>query len=30
VTQIRPFADTKAVRLYGRFERSVYDALKMA
>ena len=28
MTQILPFADTKAVKLYGQFERSVYDTLK--
>jgi CubicO group peptidase (beta-lactamase class C family) len=28
MTQILPFADAKAVKLYGQFERSVYDALK--
>ena len=28
MTQILPFADTKALKLYGQFERSVYDALK--
>jgi methyl acetate hydrolase len=30
LTQILPFADTKAVALYGEFERGVYDALKSA
>jgi hypothetical protein len=29
-TQILPFADTKTLKLYGQFERSAYDALKMA
>ena len=28
MTQILPFADPRALRLYGQFERSVYDALK--
>src|SRR5262249_44133557 len=28
MTQILPFADTRAVKLYGQFERGVYDALK--
>ena len=28
MTQILPFADTKAVKLYGQFERSVYDSLR--
>jgi CubicO group peptidase (beta-lactamase class C family) len=28
MTQILPFADTKTLKLYGQFERSVYDALK--
>jgi hypothetical protein len=28
MTQILPFADPRAVRLYGQFERAVYDALK--
>jgi methyl acetate hydrolase len=28
MTQILPFADTKAVKLYGQFEAGVYDALK--
>jgi methyl acetate hydrolase len=28
MTQILPFADTRAVTLYGQFERSVYDSLK--
>jgi methyl acetate hydrolase len=30
LTQILPFADHKAVKLYGEFERGVYDALKAA
>ncbi len=30
LTQILPFADHRAVRLYGEFERGVYDALKAA
>ena len=30
MTQILPFADTRALALYGRFERSVYDALGKA
>jgi CubicO group peptidase (beta-lactamase class C family) len=30
LTQILPFADHRAVRLYGEFERAVYDALKAA
>jgi methyl acetate hydrolase len=30
LTQILPFADRRAVRLYGEFERGVYDALKAA
>jgi len=30
LTQILPFADHKAVKLYGEFERAVYDALKAA
>jgi methyl acetate hydrolase len=28
LTQILPFADHKAVKLYGEFERGVYDALE--
>jgi CubicO group peptidase (beta-lactamase class C family) len=28
LTQILPFADTRAVRLYGEFERGVYEALQ--
>ena len=28
MTQILPFADHRAVKLYGQFERGVYDALK--
>lgn len=28
MTQILPFADTQVLKLYGRFERSVYDAMK--
>jgi hypothetical protein len=27
LTQILPFADQRAVRLYGEFESGVYDAL---
>jgi len=27
LTQILPFADQRAVRLYGEFERAVYDAV---
>jgi hypothetical protein len=30
MTQILPFADHRAVRLYGHFERAVYDALETA
>jgi CubicO group peptidase (beta-lactamase class C family) len=30
MTQILPFADTKAVKLYGQFEASVYETLKSA
>jgi methyl acetate hydrolase len=30
LTQILPFADHKAVKVYGEFERAVYDALKAA
>jgi methyl acetate hydrolase len=30
MTQILPFADPRAVKLYGQFEQSVYDALKGA
>ena len=30
LTQILPFADDRAVRLYGEFERGIYDALKAA
>jgi methyl acetate hydrolase len=30
MTQILPFADHRAVRLYGQFERAVYDGLKAA
>jgi CubicO group peptidase (beta-lactamase class C family) len=30
LTQILPFADHKAVKLYGEFENGVYDALKAA
>lgn len=30
MTQILPFADHKAVKLYGEFENAVYDALKAA
>ena len=28
LTQILPFADERAVSLYGEFERGVYDALQ--
>jgi hypothetical protein len=28
--QILPFADTRTLKLYGQYEKSVYDALKMA
>ena len=30
MTQILPFADTRALKLYGQFERGVYEALKTA
>jgi len=30
LTQVLPFADHKAVKLYGGFESAVYDALKGA
>ena len=30
LTQILPFADDRAVRLYGEFERGVYDAVRAA
>ena len=30
MTQILPFADTRALKLYERFERGVYGALKTA
>ena len=30
MTQILPFADPRALKLYGQFERGVYDALKAA
>ena len=30
MTQILPFADPRALRLYGQFERGVYDALNGA
>jgi hypothetical protein len=30
MTQILPFADPRALKLYGQFERGVYDALKTA
>jgi len=30
LTQILPFADDRAVRLYGEFERGIHDALKAA
>jgi hypothetical protein len=29
MTQILPFADRRAVTLYGQFERAVYDALQV-
>ena len=28
LTQILPFADDRAMKLYGEFERGVYDALQ--
>jgi len=28
MTQILPFADQRAVKLYGQFERGVYDSLR--
>jgi hypothetical protein len=28
MTQILPFADTKALKLYGQYERAVYESLK--
>src|SRR5215470_12178549 len=28
MTQILPFADTRAVKMYGQFERAVYDSLR--
>jgi hypothetical protein len=30
MTQILPFADERAVKLYGQFESGVYNALKAA
>jgi hypothetical protein len=30
LTQILPFADTRALALYGRFERAVYEAVRAA
>jgi CubicO group peptidase (beta-lactamase class C family) len=30
MTQVLPFADQTSVRLYGQFERGVYNALKSA
>jgi methyl acetate hydrolase len=30
MTQVLPFADRNAVKLYGQFERGVYDALNAA
>jgi hypothetical protein len=30
MTQISPFADPRVLKLYGRFERAVYDALEAA
>ena len=30
MTQILPFADQRALKLYGQFESSVYEALKTA
>ena len=30
MTQILPFGDPLAMRLYGQFERAVYDSLKAA
>jgi hypothetical protein len=30
MTQILPFADERAVKLYGQFERGVYNAMKAA
>jgi hypothetical protein len=30
MTQILPFADVQAVKLYGQFESHVYNALKAA
>ena len=30
MTQILPFADTKAVKLYGQFEAGVYESMKSA
>ena len=28
MTQILPFADPRALKLYGQFERGVYEAVK--
>jgi hypothetical protein len=30
MTQILPFADPRVLALYGRFERAVYEAMKVA
>lgn len=30
MTQILPFADHRAVKVYGQFERAVYETLKSA
>jgi CubicO group peptidase (beta-lactamase class C family) len=30
MTQVLPFADHRAVKLYGQFERGIYNALKSA
>ena len=30
MTQVLPFGDPLAMRLYGQFERAVYDSLKAA
>ena len=30
MTQILPFADPRALKVYGQFERGVYEALKGA
>ena len=29
MTQILPFADQRVLKLYGQFERAVYETLKM-